>query len=563
MNNSGYAHGSMKSTEVMFAGSLVATEALPEGLLSTLQFNITPDEIVDEFARAMFKAALRANDDGWTIPPTAENLAMIMLQERETILPSMPPAADVQAVNQQREALLQQIALYAEAGTATPNGLNSLAGVIRQHSNLKRLDRAAQKVTSLAQDPDMVPIDKYEEMSATVEAARPDLIEARVYTLKDQQRLINEMTARQIKRLGQKLPTFPSEWSLESYIPFMLSGLLYTLTGLTGRGKSSMLQMIAHHLARTGFKVVYFHLEDDIERQIMRYTRRLTRATARELIAGDPRKMFGKAIALLTSILQNSGGEVIYVHCPNASPEFIRSRTQLLKPDAIIVDYLQKLNITAYLKQSDGNKAAAMGMAVERLKQVAENDKHNCIVVMGSQEAEYENGERKGTSETRKAEHYAQAIIEVERVKLNENDTPEQVGEHNIAVVGQLSGFAYVNVIKNNDGETGSSPGIFNGLTFTFKSLEFRRWERENPGINYPIPTLQRPDEKYLKMWESKAAAWDDLDLAFEHPKARRKTSKNGGGGNAKAKQEPVPPKRPDGHVGDWGNNDDDNRIPF
>lgn len=530
----------MKSTFWMWAGSMIAVDERPNGMLSAVTMNIDPSEIDDPTARIIYKSAMYAADDNkYGLLPTAYNLATIAIKEGLVKDSSDTPGQFAAGITQLANEFIQ----YAEAGVSSPASIAGLAASIRNYTSLKRLTKAGADIVKMASDDDLTATDKYEQMAAAVEAARPDLVEARVYTLDDQIRMMGEMARRQQALLGEYLMNLPSEWRVDEYIPYLLPSLLYTFSGLTGRGKSSILRQVAFHLAKCGKTVLYFHLEDDIERQINNYTRTLTGASVMELLAGDARGKYKEAAKQLKEIKKNNRGEVVFVHCPDATTNFIRTRTLLFKPDVIIVDYLQKINKTQYLARAQGNSAAAMEAVVESLKQIAENDKHNCVVIMGSQEAEYENGERKGTAGTRTAEHKAQAVIEFERVKLKETDvkeiiTPEQIREAakkdkslakyadgeavSIADVGNLSGFGYINIVKNNDFGTGSSAGVFNGNTLEFKALRYREWERAHPGEVYPLPRLQAQTNEQIRAWDRKTALWDNIDLFFSDPKKRR-----------------------------------------
>lgn len=511
----------------MFGGSLVATETRPAGLLGMLRREILPDMIEDNFIRVILRAAMFAETEKYNTVPSSDALATIIVQEN--LFGNTP--SDVSEIMTYKTGLVSAIDEYAKRGVDSSAMFNSLAAAINDHTNTKRLNAYAAQVQTMRGDTSLTATDLYEQMQEKLEQVRPDAIEARIYTVGDLRRIMAELRNERRNLLGQKLMTLPSEWWCQEYVPYLLPSLLYTITGLTGRGKSSVLQQLADHLAKCGFKVMYFHAEDDISRQIDRMARRLTYASPRELMAGDPRNKYRVVADILRDREANSHGSVTYCHCIGKNAHFIGTVTRHYRPDVIIVDYLQKLNRAAELSAAKGNDPAALANVVEQLKLVAENDQHQCVVIMGSQEAEHESGQeyRKGTSGTRQAEHKAQCIIEVERVRLNENDTPEQGGDGTvIAGPGDLSGFGYFNVVKNNDGSTGSVTCIFNGLTLEAKAVAFRQWERAHPGDNYPLPRLEEPDALYYQNHANKVALWNDLDKLYDDPKLRRRNAKKG-----------------------------------
>jgi len=483
-----------------------------------------PEFIEDKVARVIYIAAMQAETSRWNVIPTVENLADIIAAER---IEGYESGNDIAAIAAKRQELISLLQTYAENGT-TSLGMNGVAAAIRDHVNVKRLAEYAKKAVATSTDQSLTATDRYDVLSTQLEAVRPAAVEARIYTLNDQLRVIRTIKERQVALIGKKLMTLPSEWMVSDLIPYLLPGLLYTFSGLTGRGKSSILQQIADHLARSGFKVLYFHAEDDIERQMNRMTRRLADASPRELQAGDPNNRYPIVMQMMNERKRNSGGEVIFVHSIDQSVGYIKAITQNMKPDAIIVDYVQKLNRQPELRLTNGIDHMAIAIVTEGLKLIAENDKHMVAVILGSKEAEHTGGDayRTGTSGSRQIEHKSQAVVEFERIRLTPDDAPEIVDGIQIAGPGDLSGFGYMNVVKNNDGSTGSVTGIFHGHRFEFKSLGFKAWEREHPGQLYPLPTLELPDQEYYDRFRAKSAAWDNLDLVLRDPRTRRAEAK-------------------------------------
>lgn len=510
------------AAETALAGSMIATATRP-GLFNTLRVDFDFDRIEDPSAKVILKAArIIANTPEWSgAIPTPENILAVIVNDGL----SGRTLDTAETLSQFRVEAMQKILDCAQFGYDSPEAVNSSAATVRDHIALKNLMRYAQNAQGMAASSAFGAVDLFYEMSHELQMAQPNSIVAEVYTLSDLRSIARQMIERQKSLLGQKLMTFPPEFGLDDHIPYILPGLMYAITGLKGHGKSSLLLMIADWLALCGFKVLYFHAEDDIERQFVREARRLTGASPREIMAGDVRGRGASTIKMLAERHKNSGGEVIFSHCMNQPVSYITMITNSFKPDVIIVDYLQKLNIVPQLKTAGGIRHEALALATEELKQLAEGYQHQCAVILGSQEAE-RDGEReyrKGTAGSRQIEWKSQVVVEIERLRLTEKDQPEIVNGIQIAGPGDLSGFGSLIIGKNNDGSTGEVRGVFNGHKQQFTSLSFAKWRREHPGEPYRPSKLEVPSQDYLEAWDAKTKAWDDLDLHMEHPKMRKK----------------------------------------
>ncbi len=510
--------------EQMLAGGLIATPER-QSLLSSLQIDFDENMMTDPTSRSIVKAAkMAATLEYGNMMPTPENLVTIIIKEglsgREFETPEQVAEFKLQAQS--------QMMALRDIGADSPAAINSLASAIQDFIRLKKLAAYARQATTIANDPSKTAQDTYYELSGLLEEARPGAVDARLYKLSEFKGAIRKFIQQQSSLIGQKLMTFPPEFWAMNYIPYMMPGLLYIVSGLTGRGKSSTLHQIADWLSRCGFRVLYFHPEDTIERQAMRVARRLTDASPLELNAGDPRGKFKQVTALLTERSKNNGGEIIWSHCINQPTSYIRMITQSVKPDVVIVDYVQKINIAPQMSITKGIEHAALGMVVEEMKQMAEDHRHQTVVILGSQEADYESGERKGTAGSRKIQWKSQFVVEFKRELLTEKDEPEVVDGVLIAGPGDLSGFGSLDIIKNNDGPTGRIDGVFHGQRQEFKALEYKMWERTHPGQMFPMATLSAPSEEYLRKWKAKSDAWDKLDMVLKPPKLRRKAKSKG-----------------------------------
>lgn len=553
-----YAPGmsSIYQTESMFGGSLVATPSRPQGMLYALKLGLMPEDVVDSQVQIVFKAAMMSVEDKWSCAPTPQNLAVIILNEK--LVPEVTDQSP-EAVSARLAEIASQITAMSESGVDSVNSFNNLAATIRDHVATLKLYQYGDKAKKMAADQTATANDLYDQLSQELEASRPNAVEPRIYTTKDQKRIMAEMRVRQKALIGKHLMTLPTQWWLHDYIEYLLPGLMYIITGLTGRGKSSILQQIADFLAECGFKVIYFHAEDGIEIQMMRLAARLEAASMKEMMAGDPKGKFKEVGNRLDERLKISGGEVVYVHCVNEPVSFIRQVTMLLKPDVIIVDYLQKINRTPLLGVSGQKDDLALAAVTEQLKQLAEHQDHQVVVIAGSQDVEHDQtGARKGTFGSRQIEQKGQAVIEIERPRLRDDEDPEMSEGIQIAGPGDLSGFAYVTIHKNNNGPTGSVTGVFNGLSYSFKSLSFLKWQRENPGRDYPVPTLQEPSEDFYEGFRKKFKAWENMDVTLKDPRTRRKEEKEAKGKAAAANKESNKP------FGAKNNGDDDDgNVPF
>jgi len=173
----------------------------------------------------------------------------------------------------------------------------------------------------------------------------------------------------------QRRLTFP--WrSWNDRIDPLPGGMLMTLAGADGAGKSTYGECIAEWYARLGFKVVYFHFELSHQVMLDRRMARWSGMSIREL-KSDMTPEQKKRVRVANQMISEISGNIFYVHCPSATMEGLcRTLTSMTNDKGVevaIVDYLEKAQPSKTQLAAFGqNTFAREGDNVEQLKSTAE-----------------------------------------------------------------------------------------------------------------------------------------------------------------------------------------------
>lgn len=158
--------------------------------------------------------------------------------------------------------------------------------------------------------------------------------------------------------------------SWNKYIGELEGGMLMSIAGASGAGKTLYAENIAEHAARQGLHVVFVHLELNPRLMLHRRAARHTGLDYRTLYSGAP----GQDKALKTARLQMEGwdGAVHYLHAPGWTSERILQALDHLRSqemcDVVIIDYLEKIR----LPKGYRDKWQAEADVVEEFKNFAE-----------------------------------------------------------------------------------------------------------------------------------------------------------------------------------------------
>lgn len=153
-------------------------------------------------------------------------------------------------------------------------------------------------------------------------------------------------------------------------------GMLMTIAGADGAGKTTYGECISEYYAALGFKVAYFHFELShtvmLDRRAARHTGMSIRQLKGYLTADEKQRVEAANARILTW-----AGNIHYVHCPAYQMEQVVRDIQALqaegKCEVAIIDYLEKAAPSPIQLRTYGNNAYQREADnVEQLKSCAE-----------------------------------------------------------------------------------------------------------------------------------------------------------------------------------------------
>lgn len=274
---------------------------------------------------------------------------------------------------------------------------------------------------------------------------------------------------------AQKRLLFPWK-SWNDKIDPLPGGMLMTLAGADGAGKTTYGECIAEWYARQGFKVVYYHFELShtvmLDRRAARWSGLSIRQLKSELGAYE-REQVSKSNAFIRSW----GGNIQYVHCPGSTMESLtRSMKNLAidgKCEVAVVDYLEKAQASpVQLKAYGQNVFQREADNVEQLKSTAE--RLEIPVVMISQL----NKVGKSVS----ADELDRTHIRGAGEKTEKANVVVLIRRDRDAATGDYSPVVDVRIDKNTLGATGSFRQLMTPEFFRVSDADFERVELPRGG---------------------------------------------------------------------------------
>ena len=250
-------------------------------------------------------------------------------------------------------------------------------------------------------------------------------------------------------------------------------GMLATLAGADGAGKSSYAECIAEWWARRGHRVVYVHFE--LNRQLM-LDRRASRNSDLERRVLRSGKLTDEQRNWLDAVHQNMQtweGNITYLHTPGWSMEqAIRELVRLKESglcDAVVLDYLEKAEMSANqrrrFREDDSRREAN---DVEQLKTFAEQTESRVLMLAqlnkAGKQMEGKTLTRMGIRGAGEKTEKANLVVLLHREIAPEG---EKDGQGNVVVEpGGYSRKVKVIVNKQTMLGTGSFEQYFRGETF-------------------------------------------------------------------------------------------------
>lgn len=153
----------------------------------------------------------------------------------------------------------------------------------------------------------------------------------------------------------------------------MMPGMLYLLGAAESTGKTVAAENIADNLAQQGFRVAFFHLELSHDVMTMRQIARHSRVPVRAIEDATLSPEEKQKIADAADEIEAWPGEVEYVHSPQWTSAQIVRKVNALKPDVVIIDYMQKIHSTGVGNQASPDLLRWYPGMLEDIKGVAEH----------------------------------------------------------------------------------------------------------------------------------------------------------------------------------------------
>lgn len=258
-------------------------------------------------------------------------------------------------------------------------------------------------------------------------------------------------------------------------------GMVGILAAADGMGKTTYLEMIAEHWARSGFHTVYVHLEDALDYKLDRRLARhalvsIDRIEDGALDADDRRK-----VAEAEDRMGDWADLLHYYHAAGESMTTIvrelESRVSEGVCQAVVFDYLDKVQPTRGQGQVFGDNIwERQANDMEQLKTFAE--KHGLPVFTATQG---NKAMQEGGTQTRKAiqgsgqkSQKAQLVLILTRELVGDAGLYD-ADDRLIAEPGEYSPVAKIRIDKQNRGKTGDFQQFFVGQFFTVRDIAPKR----------------------------------------------------------------------------------------
>jgi len=236
-------------------------------------------------------------------------------------------------------------------------------------------------------------------------------------------------------------------------------GNLVVIAARPSVGKTAFALFCIKHLIKTKKKVLIFSLEMDAK-SIM--TRLVLSDTSIDNIEFRVKGMQKSDAELVNSLVKEySSYDIHIVDKPAVNVEFVRAISKKVKPDIVVVDYLQLMSFDS---KKNMNKTDEVGVVTGRLKCLAkELDIPVLLLSQLNRNLEHRGGERKPMlSDLRSSgdiEQDADIVIFLHRAALYDN-SPENKGR-----------IDYI-IAKNRDGDVGTIEGKHNKYVNDFADFD-------------------------------------------------------------------------------------------
>lgn len=349
--------------------------------------------------------------------------------------------------------------------------------------------------------------------------------------------LLKEIPERQRELLGKPRFTFPPHWGVNHLVPYLKTGIMITMSGGTGDGKSAMAMQFADWACIAGKNVLAIILEDQFETILMRQTVRWVGGTMDELERGDPHNKMAE-MSRLREKWARSGGQMIYKYLAGNPIESIKTHIKEVARelelqgkslDVVVMDYFQKVDFDSGVKNG-ANYVNVATKGAEDIKILAETLGFTMMVV--SQETEDAQGNRHAAW-TRALEQKAQIYISLSRNEIKRVEDEEvvtitvggQAKSVPLAKVGDRSCWLKLQFKKVNNGRQGIQWLFFEGPRFRAFEPNFMNEVESMVRDEFSVPILQKPDEKFFERQKVMTMAYKEGYKTLKNPDDKKRNS--------------------------------------
>jgi replicative DNA helicase len=417
-------------------GVLASNVTAEQGVISCLlldpdvvtRCNLEPEHFVNETYRKMWVSAVQSYRDG--IPYTFAD-------------------AVTDGANLDELMALQAV-------SPSPYNLPSYVENVKEAYERRRAQLLSAKIMELASDPEK-DIEEVRQLASAFATSGSHEHEAVTTWESVSSQFEADMEYYRDVRGRGMVPDFPwASWNAMLGDPEV--GMLVFLAAAESTGKTVFAEMIAEHWAKRGLRVGFFHHE--LHGRIMRrrrYARQtgISEAVLKTGVLTEAQEHLRKEADYVFS--QWTGG-IDYIHAPGWTMDRILRTSEVLGLNAIVIDYIQKVQPTAAQQRSSKGDITRWGpMAVEDLKNYCERTETYAVTLSQINAEGKKNGEP-SMADIRwwkeLSEKANMGIIAWREI----SEHGERVGGKLVTNPGSKSIYVHVKVDKNTMGPTGRLP---------------------------------------------------------------------------------------------------------
>ena len=306
----------------------------------------------------------------------------------------------------------QAVLSYGElAGYTTAAGISHYDELVLDAYHRREAQQLGARLMTMAKEPGET-VEKMRAMASVFSEGDGVVLDRDTVSTRDMfdrvQAIIQKFEDR--RNSGKQLMWPWRSWNM--VIGQMMPGMLYLLGAAESTGKTVAAENIADNLAMHGFKVAFFHLELSHTTMTLRQIARYSGVPARSIEEGDMTEEEARRVADAAEEIESWPGEVFDIHSPQWTSAQIVRKVNAIKPDVVIIDYMQKVHSTGVGNQSSPDLLRWYPGMLEDIKGMAEvNDIPVILLTQLAQEFKNKKPEAGAARWMKEAEEKANGVI--------------------------------------------------------------------------------------------------------------------------------------------------------